>query len=222
MSYIIIPGDIVDFTDSTTGKKYRGYIDEYRKGRDEWNSLFYPYMQRPFSELRDYLVVFDEELWAGFKQAWCAPQDLTIVRKANTTMKSNVKIVDNTSATTNTVYYSGSTVSSSCEPNKGWTDLVREAKAKAKAEAEAQIEALKELNRKIAEENDRFRPYYLTSRQFFDVLETAFNDTYGSNTEWHPEDLFANVEAVLEVTTNALANAMRVKNGQSTRGVKEI
>lgn len=198
-AYVIIPGDVVDFTDSTTGKKYRGYVDEYQKGRDSWNSIFYPHLQRPFSKLRDYLVVFDKELWPGVTQAWCAPEDLTIVRKANTTMKSNVKIVDNTTATTNTVYYSGSTVSSDCEPFKGWTDLKRE-----------------------AEKEDRFRPYYLTSRQFFDVLETAFNDTYGSDTEWHPEDLYANVEAVLEVTTNALANAMRVKNGQSTRGVREI
>lgn len=199
MSYIIIPGDIVDFTDPTTGKAHRGYVDEYRRGRDPFNAAAPDSLKRPFSKLRDYLVVFDEELWPGATQAWCAPEDLTIVRKANTTMKSNVKIVDNTTATTNTVYYSGSTVSSDCEPFKGWTDLKRE-----------------------AEKEDRFRPYYLTSRQFFDVLETAFNDTYGSDTEWHPEDLFANVEAVLEVATNALTNAMRVKNGQSTRGIKDM
>ena len=67
---------------------------------------------------------------------------------------------------------------------------------------------------------DRFRPYYLTSRQFFDVLETAFNDTYGSNSEWHPEDLYTNVECVLEVVTNTLSNSMRVKNGQPARGIK--
>lgn len=199
MSYVIIPGDVVDFTDPTTGHVHRGYVDEYRRGRDRWNLSAPESLHRSFSSLRDYLVSFDQELWAGVKQAWCAPQDLTIVRKANTTMKSNVKIVDNTTATTNTVYYSGSTVSSDCEPFKGWTDLKRE-----------------------AEKEDRFRPYYLTSRQFFDVLETAFNDTYGSDTEWHPEDLYANVEAVLEVTTNALTNAMRVKNGQPPRGVKDM
>ena len=74
--------------------------------------------------------------------------------------------------------------------------------------------------RKVDSKEDLLLPYYLTSRQFFKVLETAFNDTYGSDGEWHPEDLYTNVECVLEVVTNTLSNTMRIKSGQTARGIK--
>ena len=64
------------------------------------------------------------------------------------------------------------------------------------------------------------KPYYLTSDEFFALLKVAFDDTYGSATPWHPEDLYTNVECVLEVVANTLSNTMRLKNGQQPRGVK--
>lgn len=63
--------------------------------------------------------------------------------------------------------------------------------------------------------------YYLTSDDFFDILRIAFDDTYGSDHKWHPEDLYINVSCVLEIVSNTLANMARIKSGKDLRGVKE-
>lgn len=64
-------------------------------------------------------------------------------------------------------------------------------------------------------------PYYVTSDDFFDILRVAFDDTYGSDHRWHPEDLYVNVSCVLEVVSNTLANMVRIKAGKELHGVKE-
>ena len=63
--------------------------------------------------------------------------------------------------------------------------------------------------------------YYLTSDDFFDILRIAFDDTYGSDHKWHPEDLYINVSCVLEIVSNTLANMVRTTAGKPLRGVKE-
>lgn len=62
--------------------------------------------------------------------------------------------------------------------------------------------------------------YYLTSDDFFDILKVAFEDTYGSDHRWHPEDLYVNVSCVLEVVSNTLAGMVHIKAGRELRGVK--
>ena len=64
-------------------------------------------------------------------------------------------------------------------------------------------------------------PYYVTSDEFFDILRIAFEDTYGSDHRWHPEDLYINVSCVLEIVSNTLANMVRIKSGRELHGVKE-
>lgn len=64
-------------------------------------------------------------------------------------------------------------------------------------------------------------PYYVTSDDFFGILKVAFDDTYGSDHRWHPEDLYVNVSCVLEVVSNTLANMVRIKAGKDLQGVKE-
>ena len=63
-------------------------------------------------------------------------------------------------------------------------------------------------------------PYYVTSDDFFEILRVAFDDTYGSDHKWHPEDLYVNVSCVLEVVSNTLANMVRIKAGKELSGVK--
>jgi hypothetical protein len=67
-------------------------------------------------------------------------------------------------------------------------------------------------------------PFYMTTDEFFDILKVAFEDTYGdkNNRPWHPEDLYINVSCVLEVVSNTLANAARLRGGKEPAGVKEI
>lgn len=64
-------------------------------------------------------------------------------------------------------------------------------------------------------------PYYVTSDDFFDILRVAFDDTYGSDHRWHPEDLYVNVSCVLEVVSNTLSNMVRIKAGKELSGVKQ-
>lgn len=65
------------------------------------------------------------------------------------------------------------------------------------------------------------KPYYLNSDQFFALLKVTFDDSYGSATPWHPEDLYVNVVSVLEIITNTLSNTMRIKDGREPIGIKE-
>ena len=61
---------------------------------------------------------------------------------------------------------------------------------------------------------------YLNSDQFFDLLKIAFDDTYGSDQKWHPEDLYVNVQCVLEVVSNTLYNLHNIINNKQLSGVK--
>jgi hypothetical protein len=188
--YVLVEGDIVDFTDSTTGKVHRGFIDKYQKGRDV--------LPRTMNAKRDYLVNFDNPLWdGGQKEAWCAREDLELVRPTKTSSTvtfatnsatnpplksdpSNIKINQSNKVTTSTQTIGG-----------GYTD-----------------------------HNYPWSPYYVTSDDFFDILKVAFDDTYGSDHRWHPEDLYVNVSSVLEVVSNTLANMVRIKAGKDLSGVK--
>lgn len=188
--YVLVEGDIVDFTDSTTGKVHRGFIDKYQKGRDV--------LPRTMNAKRDYLVNFDNPLWdGGQKEAWCAREDLELVRPTKTSSTvtfttnsvtnpplksdpSNIKINQSNKVTTSTQTIGG-----------GYTD-----------------------------HNYPWSPYYVTSDDFFDILKVAFDDTYGSDHRWHPEDLYINVSSVLEVVSNTLANMVRIKAGKDLSGVK--
>jgi len=181
--YILVAGDIVDFTDPMSGKVHRGFIDQYAKGR-------------PHN--RDYSVKFDTP-WHGFDKAWCSAEDLELVRstRASHTVTfstnqasnplgsydpKNIKI--NQAGTTTTSTQTFTTQVKSEEPNYPWS------------------------------------PYYITSDDFFDILRVAFDDTYGSDHRWHPEDLYINVSSVLEVVSNTLTNMVRIKAGRELSGVK--
>lgn len=72
----------------------------------------------------------------------------------------------------------------------------------------------------MTDHNYPWSPYYITSDDFFDILRVAFNDTYGSDHRWHPEDLYINVSCVIEVVSNTLANMIRIKAGKELHGVK--
>lgn len=67
---------------------------------------------------------------------------------------------------------------------------------------------------------DPWSPYYVTSNDFFKILRVAFDDTYGSDRNWHPEDLYINVSCVLEIVSNTLANMANIKAGKELLGVK--
>lgn len=69
-------GDVVDFTDSTSGFVYRGVILDYVPGRDKRGEG----SDRP---LREYLMKFDN-LWYGYDRGWVAGEELTMVRSGNT------------------------------------------------------------------------------------------------------------------------------------------
>lgn len=69
--------------------------------------------------------------------------------------------------------------------------------------------------------NDRpWTAYYVTSDDFFDILRVAFEDTYGSDHKWHPEDLYVNVSCVLEIVSNTLSNMVNLKMNRPFNGVK--
>ena len=66
-------------------------------------------------------------------------------------------------------------------------------------------------------------PFYVTADEFFDILRVAYDDTYGggSDTPWHPEDMYVNVSTVMEVVTNTLSNMSRMRSGKPMKGIKE-
>jgi len=77
----------------------------------------------------------------------------------------------------------------------------------------------------IFKDNDRpWTAYYVTADEFFDVLRLAFDETYGggSETPWHPEDMYVNVSTTLEIVANTLSNMANIKSGRQLKGIKEI
>lgn len=69
--------------------------------------------------------------------------------------------------------------------------------------------------------NYPWSPYYVTSDDFFDILRVAYDDTYGSKSKCHPEDLYVNVLSVLEVVSNTLINILNLKSGKPLEGIKD-
>lgn len=186
--YILVPGDIVDFTDTTTGKTHRGFIDRYENGRD-----LFPL--RTKGEKRDYFIKFDNDLWEGGpKEAWCARDDLELVRPTKTS--SNVTFTS--SHASNPV--------SKFNPN----NIKINQKTNVQTSTQSSVDK-------------PWLAYYMTADDFFDILRVAFNDTYGDNNnhKWHPEDLYVNVSSVLEIVSNTLANSARLKSNKPLSGVKE-
>ena len=64
--------------------------------------------------------------------------------------------------------------------------------------------------------------YYVTADEFFEILRLAYDDTYGDETKWHPEDIYINTLTVLEVMTNTLSNMAKLKSGRQLKGIKEV
>jgi hypothetical protein len=179
--YILVAGDIVDFTDPKSGKVHRGFIDQYAKGRPHG---------------RDYSVKFDSP-WHGFDKAWCSQDDLELVRA--TSRSSTVTFA--TSHITNPPLKSDP---SNIKINQSGNVTT----------------STQTIGGKYKDHNYPWSPYYVTSDDFFDILRVAFDDTYGSDHRWHPEDLYVNVSSVLEVVSNTLANMVRIKAGKELSGVK--
>lgn len=188
--YILVPGDIVDFTDYTTGKVHRGFIDKYQQGRDV--------LPRTKDAKRDYFVKFDKPLWdGGYTESWCAREDLELVRPT----KTSSTVTFATSSVTNPPL--------KFDPNNIKIN-----------QSNNVTTSTQTFGSKVDDHNYPWSPYYITSDDFFDVLKVAFDDTYGSDHRWHPEDLYVNVSSVLEVVSNTLANMVRIKAGKDLSGVK--
>lgn len=190
--YVLVEGDIVDFTDSTTGKVHRGFIDKYQKGRDV--------LPRTMDAKRDYLVNFDNPLWdGGHKEAWCAREDLELVRPTKTAQT----VTFSTTSVSNPLTFDHSNI----KINQSGTTTTTTTQT---------------FGGQFKDHNYPWSPYYVTSDDFFDILRVAFDDTYGSDHRWHPEDLYVNVSCVLEVVSNTLANMVRMKAGKELSGVKNV
>lgn len=192
-------GDFVYFTDTTTGSVHRGYIEKYQKGRDT----------RPaFINIapRDYLVKFEKPLWKdSYDRAWCAAADLTLISKS----PSTVTFSTSTTTTKPLSDKDNITVTLSSILNKS---TVSQGNAGGNGSGSSGLP------------DYPWTPFYMTTDEFFDILKVAFEDTYGDkdNRPWHPEDLYINVSCVLEVVSNTLANAARLRGGKEPAGVKEI
>jgi hypothetical protein len=149
---------------------------------------------------RTVLVKFIHPLWdGGSYEGWCSPEDLTLIwntLRKDTDMKPTVTYTSSSTTTTNKF-----------------------------DDYNIQIQK----NNKTAESTVSFsdRPwtaYYVTADEFFEILRIAFDDTYGGGTDtpWHPEDMYINVLTTLEVVTNTLSNMANIKAGRPLKGLKEI
>ena len=181
-------GDVVDFTDSTSGFVYRGVIIDHVPGRDKRGEG----SNRP---LREYLMKFDN-LWYGYDRGWVAGEELTMVRSGKTSP---------------TVTYTSST----------WTNKPLNDKDNIKVTASTTTKE-STISHEDGLPDYPWTPYYVTPDDFFSILKVAFDDTYGSDHRWHPEDLYVNVSSVLEVVSNTLATMVRIKAGKELHGVKEV
>lgn len=152
-------------------------------------------MQRPD---RNILVKFNHPLWeGGSDKAWCSAEDLTLIwntLRKDTDMKPTVTY---TSSTTTTTQFNNQNI---------------------KLEKDNKL-----AQSTISTEERPWTRYYVTADEFFDVLRLAFDETYGggSDTPWHPEDMYINVSTTLEVVANTLSNMANLKAGRPLKGIKE-
>jgi hypothetical protein len=149
---------------------------------------------------RDFLVRFTEPIWhEGPMEAWCAAKDLTLIwptlRKADE-MKP-------------TVTYTNSSTTEISQLGNQNIKLERNSKL-----AESTFSA-----------SDRpWTRYYVTADEFFEILRAAFDDSFGggSQTPWHPEDMYTNVSTTLDIVASSLTNVTNLKAGRSVKSIKEI
>lgn len=188
--YILIVGDVVDFVDPYTKERHRGYIDKYDPSRDTRKD-------RALGKRKHYYVKFDTPLWnTSYKEAWCAAEDLKLIRMGHNYFNNH---------NNKTITYSYSAFTNKSIDNEN-----------------IKLTASDSISQStITQSNDRpWTAYYLTSDEFFDVLKVAFEDTYGYDHQWHPEDLYVNVSCVLEIVANTLNNMVNVKAGRQLKGIK--
>jgi hypothetical protein len=182
-------GDRVEFIDPTTGNAHLGVINEYQQGRDKKAEVY----KLP---KRDYLVLFDEPLWAeGPGQAWVAAKDINLIKSVKLNKPTVTYVTSSTSQTARDFDFS---------------NLI--------------LEKSNKVYKSTISTSDRpWTAYYVTADDFFDILRVAYEDTYGNGdtTPWHPEDMYANVSCVLEIVTNTLSNMARLKSGRPLSGIKE-
>lgn len=147
---------------------------------------------------RDYSVKFDKP-WHGFDRAWCSADDLELVRPTKYS---------------STVTFASSQVSNPISEYNPQNIKINQ--------AGTTTTSTQTFTTKVKSEDHNYpwSPYYITSDDFFEILRVAFDDTYGSDHRWHPEDLYVNVSSVLEVVSNTLANMVRIKAGKELSGVK--
>jgi hypothetical protein len=152
------------------------------------------------STSRDYLVKFNTPLWSGgSKELWCSADDLTLIwNSLRKDMDMNPTVTYTTSSTTTT--------------NKFDDYNIQIQKNNKTAESS------------VSFSNYPWTAYYVTADEFFEILRVAFDDTYGGGTDtpWHPEDMYVNVLTTLEVVTNTLSNMANIKAGRPLKGLKEI
>lgn len=189
--YILIVGDVVDFVDPYTNERYRGYIDKYDPSRDTRKD-------RALGKRKHYYVKFDTPLWStSYKEAWCAAEDLKLIRMGHNYFNNE---------------HNNKTITYSYSP---FTN-------KPIDKENIKLTATDSISQSTITQssNKPWTAYYLTSDEFFDVLKVAFEDTYGSDHKWHPEDLYVNVSCTLEIVSNTLSNMVNVKAGRQLKGIK--
>lgn len=189
--YILIVGDVVDFVDPYTNERYRGYIDKYDPSRDTRKD-------RALGKRKHYYVKFDTPLWStSYKEAWCAAEDLKLIRMGHNYFNNE---------------HNNKTITYSYSP---FTN-------KPIDKENIKLTATDSISQSTITQssNKPWTAYYLTSDEFFDVLKVAFEDTYGSDHKWHPEDLYVNVSCALEIVSNTLSNMVNVKAGRQLKGIK--
>jgi hypothetical protein len=149
---------------------------------------------------RTVLVKFTHPLWDGGPyEGWCSPEDLTLIwntLKKDTNMKP-------------TVTYTNSSTTITSQFNNQNLKLEKDNKL---------------AQSTVSTEERPWTRYYVTADEFFDILRVAFDDTYGggSDTPWHPEDMYINVSTTLEVVANTLANMANLKAHRPIKGIKEL
>jgi len=181
-------GDRIEFIDPTTGTAHLGIIHQYKQGRDTRAiALKHP--------KRDYLVLFDEPLWAeGPGQAWVAKEDMNLIKSNKLNKPAVTYVTSSTAQTTRDFDFSNLILKKS---NKVYESTV-------------------------STQDHPWTAYYVTADDFFDILRIAYEDTYGgSDTPWHPEDMYTNVSCVLEIVTNTLSNMEKLRSGRQVKGIKE-
>lgn len=172
--YILVVGDVIDFTDKNK-IIHRGIIVEHKRD----------------GELDMYRVKFDSG-WAEYPGTWVSAEDCHLVFNSKGTTTANYSF------------------------NSTKIDESTYGKENIKLNKESELKVSSVTIGKYPSSE-----YYLTSDDFFELLRVAYDDTYGSKSKCHPEDLYVNVLSVLEVVSNTLINILNLKSGKPLEGIKD-